>query len=130
MKCVIKLQLIYVRSASWPPIQLGSKLLSFSDQLMTLSFDAPAFCLIQFFLKIQSDAIILGQNYDLYFIFERKFNWKEKSFNIADGGRSEWIGDGFCDDMNNQKLCDFDSGDCCGAFTKIHFCMECRCIRK
>ena len=51
-------------------------------------------------------------------------------FKIADGGRSDWIGDGFCDDMNNQELCDFDSGDCCGAFTKIHFCIQCRCIRK
>ena len=51
-------------------------------------------------------------------------------FKIADGGKKEWIGDGFCDDMNNQKLCDFDSGDCCGAFTKNNFCTQCECICK
>ena len=51
-------------------------------------------------------------------------------FKIADGGKKAWIGDGFCDDMNNHELCEFDRGDCCGAFTKIHFCIECRCISK
>ena len=54
----------------------------------------------------------------------------KKSFKIADGGKGEWIGDGFCDDMNNQELCDYDFGDCCGAFKRIHFCMKCECIRK
>ena len=49
---------------------------------------------------------------------------------IAGGGKKEWIGDGFCDDMNNQELCDFDSGDCCGAFTKNNFCIQCECICK
>ena len=51
-------------------------------------------------------------------------------FKIADGGKKEWIGDGFCDDMNNQEMCDFDGGDCCGAFTRNHFCIKCGCIRK
>ena len=51
-------------------------------------------------------------------------------FKIADGGKKEWIGDGFCDDMNNQESCDFDSGDCCGAFTKNNFCIQCECICK
>ena len=51
-------------------------------------------------------------------------------FKIADGGKKAWIGDGFCDDMNNREFCEFDGGDCCGAFTKIHFCIECRCISK
>ena len=55
---------------------------------------------------------------------------KKTSFKIADGGRSHWIGDGFCDDMNNQELCDYDYGDCCGAFKRIHFCMKCECISK
>ena len=26
-----------------------------------------------------------------------------------------WIGDGYCDDINNNVGCNFDSGDCCGA---------------
>ena len=57
-------------------------------------------------------------------------NKKQHYFKIADGGKSEWIGDGFCDDMNNQELCDYDYGDCCGAFKQIHFCMKCECISK
>ena len=32
--------------------------------------------------------------------------------------------------MNNQELCDYDYGDCCGAFKQIHFCMKCECISK
>merc|ERR1711962_1186808 len=26
----------------------------------------------------------------------------------------QWIGDGFCDDQNNNPECEFDGGDCCG----------------
>ena len=59
----------------------------------------------------------------------RKQNKKQTLFS-TDGGKSEWIGDGFCDDMNNQELCDYDYGDCCGAFKRNHFCIECKCIRK
>ena len=68
-------------------------------------------------------------NDDSKFSGKQKVNVK-KSLKIADGGKSEWIGDGFCDDMNNQELCDYDHGDCCGAFKRINFCMKCECIRK
>ena len=29
------------------------------------------------------------------------------------GGNDGWIGDGWCDDINNIADCDFDAGDCC-----------------
>ena len=31
-----------------------------------------------------------------------------------EGCENHWIGDGFCDDGNNNPECDFDGGDCCG----------------
>ena len=45
-------------------------------------------------------------------------------------GEMEWIGDGFCDDINNNERCHFDGGDCCGNNVKRHFCMNCTCIGK
>ena len=45
-------------------------------------------------------------------------------------GQTEWIGDGFCDDINNNEVCDFDNGDCCGAKVKKQFCLNCTCIGK
>ena len=41
-----------------------------------------------------------------------------------------WIGDGFCDDLNNNKDCEFDGGDCCGLSAKKVFCVKCNCIGK
>ena len=43
-------------------------------------------------------------------------------------GRTEWLGDGFCDDINNNEDCGFDYGDCCGSNVKKHFCMNCTCL--
>jgi hypothetical protein len=45
-------------------------------------------------------------------------------------GRTEWLGDGFCDDINNNEDCGFDYGDCCGSNVKKHFCMNCTCFGK
>ena len=28
--------------------------------------------------------------------------------------KSDWIGDGFCDDETNNPECDYDGDDCCG----------------
>ena len=44
------------------------------------------------------------------------------------GGISYWIGDGFCDDVNNNEACDYDDGDCCGLSMKKNFCVKCICI--
>ena len=49
---------------------------------------------------------------------------------IENGGAPDWIGDGFCDDLNNNKDCEFDGGDCCGFSAKKVFCVKCNCIGK
>ena len=43
---------------------------------------------------------------------------------------SKWIGDDFCDDINNNELCDYDDGDCCGLSAQKNFCYECACKGK
>ena len=40
---------------------------------------------------------------------------------------NEWIGDGNCDDGNNNQQCNFDGGDCCGPDVKTDYCTECIC---
>ena len=47
--------------------------------------------------------------------------------NIDQGGKTAWIGDGFCDDKNNNQVCNYDDGDCCGVKIKKNFCVECKC---
>ena len=47
---------------------------------------------------------------------------------LGKGGEHEWMGDGFCDDINNNKFCNFDNGDCCGSNVKKHFCLNCTCM--
>ena len=49
---------------------------------------------------------------------------------IDNGGRSEWIGDNFCDDINNNEFCLYDDGDCCGLSAQKNFCFKCTCIGK
>ena len=46
------------------------------------------------------------------------------------GGISYWVGDGFCDDINNNEACDYDNGDCCGLSMKKNFCVQCICKGK
>ena len=50
--------------------------------------------------------------------------------NADNGGASNWIGDGFCDDMNNNEACSYDDGDCCGLLSKKNFCVDCICKGK
>merc|ERR1719277_2296636 len=39
----------------------------------------------------------------------------EEPTNGTTGGCVDnWIGDDYCDDMNNNPECNFDGGDCCG----------------
>ena len=47
--------------------------------------------------------------------------------NADNGGKSSWIGDGFCDDMNNNEACNYDESDCCGLSMKKNFCVDCIC---
>ena len=41
-----------------------------------------------------------------------------------------WIGDDYCDDINNNIDCNFDGGDCCGANVNTYYCDECLCLEE
>ena len=46
-------------------------------------------------------------------------------------GAKTYIGDGFCDDNNNNCGCDWDQGDCCGKSGKskqFSYCTACDCL--
>ena len=38
-----------------------------------------------------------------------------------------WIGDGYCDDINNNMNCSYDGGDCCGPVVNTYYCTDCQC---
>ena len=39
----------------------------------------------------------------------------------------DWVGDDYCDDENNNELCSYDGGDCCGENVNTFYCIECLC---
>ena len=39
-----------------------------------------------------------------------------------------FIGDGYCDDNNNNKLCAYDGNDCCLENVLTNYCTICECI--
>merc|ERR1711935_359257 len=46
-------------------------------------------------------------------------------------GVNQWIGDNYCDDVNNNPECDFDGGDCCQeapANGWDQYCEDCECF--
>ena len=49
---------------------------------------------------------------------------------ISGGCNQGWIGDGYCDDINNNVGCNFDGGDCCGANVNTDYCTECLCLEE
>ena len=40
----------------------------------------------------------------------------------------QWIGDNYCDDPNNNEICQWDGGDCCGDNMKDAWCSVCACL--
>ena len=40
----------------------------------------------------------------------------------------DYIGDGYCDDGNNNADCGYDGGDCCGFRINTDYCFECLCL--
>merc|ERR1712032_925659 len=42
-------------------------------------------------------------------------------------GAPGYIGDGNCDDENNNCGCGYDNGDCCGVSVGTDYCNECKC---
>ena len=43
-------------------------------------------------------------------------------------GEPSWIGDNFCDDINNNEGCQWDGGDCCGDNANTQYCQVCGCL--
>ena len=41
----------------------------------------------------------------------------------------DYIGDGYCDDGNNNIGCNFDQGDCCGPNVMKNYCKVCQCFK-
>ena len=39
-----------------------------------------------------------------------------------------WIGDGYCDDINNNLDCSYDVGDCCGSNVNTDYCNVYQCL--
>ena len=63
-------------------------------------------------------------------IFSKNLNIIIQFVILGIGGRSEWIGDDFCDDINNNEKCLYDDGDCCGLSAQKNFCFKCTCKGK
>ena len=42
--------------------------------------------------------------------------------------QDDWIGDGYCDDDNNNAACSYDGGDCCGDTIIMSYCSACQCL--
>ena len=40
------------------------------------------------------------------------------------------LGNGFCDDMANNKECRYDGGDCCGVCVNTEYCIKCECLEE
>ena len=49
---------------------------------------------------------------------------------VEAGGEDRWISDDSCDDVNNNQICNFDGGDCCGANVIKQYCIHCDCLGK
>ena len=50
----------------------------------------------------------------------------------SDKCQISWIGDGVCDDVNNNQGCIYDEDDCCGdkGQTQFDYCTICQCYEK
>ena len=76
--------------------------------------------------------IILGHPVHLHtylkldVIFVHSLTLMLKSF-LDSGGVADWMGDTFCDDINNNEKCNYDDGDCCGFSMNYNFCIDCTC---
>ena len=46
----------------------------------------------------------------------------------GDCGFSNWKGDNYCDDDNNNAGCAWDGGDCCGDDVNTQYCSACECL--
>ena len=42
--------------------------------------------------------------------------------------KPNWLGDNYCDDVNNNAECNYDGGDCCGTNVDTTYCTHCQCL--
>ena len=64
-----------------------------------------------------------------YFYMKQKYcrnSFFSKQIGCINGIVS-YIGDGYCDDENNNAGCHFDGGDCCGVNVNTQYCNLCIC---
>ena len=47
---------------------------------------------------------------------------------IPVAGNLSGIGNGYCDDENNNDECNFDGGDCCLDNVLTDYCTKCQCL--
>ena len=76
----------------------------------------------------------------LKLVFQKRMNKSEKRLRNFENKANEFdligctsnipndIGDGYCDDRNNNEGCHFDQGDCCGNDLNTNYCIECICF--
>ena len=43
-------------------------------------------------------------------------------------GIPDYVGDGYCDDINNNEDCPWDGGDCCDPTASMDYCTACECL--
>ena len=48
-------------------------------------------------------------------------------FFLECAGTVSRIGNGYCDDENNNRECDYDGDDCCGELVNTEHCTFCEC---
>ena len=71
------------------------------------------------------------------FWYQKNLTIKRKNlfftlFPVLGNFKDPRLGDGYCDDMLNWDVCNFDEGDCCGKRdVKVNhmFCQDCFCLQ-
>ena len=64
----------------------------------------------------------------LYTIIKVQTNFFFQTFNFSDCINTKEVGDGVCNDENNNYICNFDAGDCCGPNAALWICNDCTCV--
>ena len=64
-----------------------------------------------------------------------KIDWCTECLCLEGGGTTPsgvcnqgWIGDGYCDNINNNLDCTYDGGDYCLDYVNEDYCEECLCL--
>ena len=58
------------------------------------------------------------------------YNANSEIYYLNKKGNTHWIGDGYCDDINNKAECMYDGGDCCLDIVLTDYCTLCQCLER